>query len=78
MLCSNTNAAVTVQWYLKEEQPFASATWQMMLGAASSIMALFGVSPLIHIRPVACGQCLTCSMPSTMCPPHPGFEAGNG
>lgn len=36
---------VTVQWYLKEEQPFAAATWQMMLGAASSIMALFGVGP---------------------------------
>jgi hypothetical protein len=43
---------VTVQWYLKEEQPFASATWQMMLGAASSIMALFGVSPTYHYKSV--------------------------
>lgn len=36
--------SITVQWYLKEEQPFAAATWQMMLGLASSIMATFGVS----------------------------------
>jgi hypothetical protein len=31
--------SITVQWYTKEEQPFASATWQMMLGAASSIVS---------------------------------------
>lgn len=30
--------SITVQWYTKEEQPFASATWQMMLGLASSIV----------------------------------------
>lgn len=43
-MTDGADRAVTVQWYLKEEQPFAAATWQMMLGAASSIMAIFGVS----------------------------------
>lgn len=35
---------VTVQWYLKEEQPFVSATWQCMLGLNNCIMGLLGVS----------------------------------
>jgi hypothetical protein len=64
---------VTVQWYLKEEQPFASATWQMMLGAASSIMALFGVGPTYHY-----GSVLTGSTPSTTSPTPLASGAGNG
>ncbi|WVR03573.1 hypothetical protein IAU60_000565 [Kwoniella sp. DSM 27419] len=34
--------SVTVQWYLKEEQPFVSAVWQSMLGLSTTIMSLFG------------------------------------
>jgi sugar phosphate permease len=34
--------ALTVQWYLKEEQPFVSATWQCMLGLNGAIGGLLG------------------------------------
>ncbi|WRT63808.1 uncharacterized protein IL334_000733 [Kwoniella shivajii] len=34
--------SITVQWYLKEEQPFVSSVWQSMLGASQAIMSLFG------------------------------------
>ncbi|WWC85847.1 uncharacterized protein L201_000714 [Kwoniella dendrophila CBS 6074] len=34
--------SITVQWYLKDEQPFVSSVWQSMLGASQAIMSLFG------------------------------------
>ena len=35
---------VTVQWFLKEEQPMVQAIWQAMLGVAGVLTNLFGVS----------------------------------
>jgi hypothetical protein len=35
--------AVTVQWYLKSEQPFVQAIWQCMLGVSSIITSILGV-----------------------------------
>ncbi|WWD08936.1 hypothetical protein V865_007051 [Kwoniella europaea PYCC6329] len=32
--------SITVQWYLKDEQPFVSSVWQSMLGASSAVMSL--------------------------------------
>nr|XP_019048766.1 hypothetical protein I302_02541 [Kwoniella bestiolae CBS 10118]OCF27696.1 hypothetical protein I302_02541 [Kwoniella bestiolae CBS 10118] len=34
--------SITVQWYLKDEQPFVSSIWQSMLGSSQAIMSLFG------------------------------------
>ncbi|WWC58155.1 uncharacterized protein I303_100690 [Kwoniella dejecticola CBS 10117] len=34
--------SITVQWYLKDEQPFVSSVWQSMLGASQAVMSLFG------------------------------------
>ncbi|ORY31060.1 major facilitator superfamily domain-containing protein [Naematelia encephala] len=34
--------AITVQWYLREEQAFVSSIWQCMLGVSSAISALLG------------------------------------
>jgi MFS family permease len=32
--------AITVQWYLKEEQPVIQAIWQSMFGVASLVSSL--------------------------------------
>lgn len=33
---------VTVQWYLKEEQPLVTASWQACFAIASILMSFFG------------------------------------
>ncbi|KAL1413231.1 hypothetical protein Q8F55_000984 [Vanrija albida] len=41
--------SLTVQWYRKEEQPFVSAMWQMMLGLHSMIGGILGFA-FYHVQ----------------------------
>ncbi|OCF31218.1 hypothetical protein I316_07187 [Kwoniella heveanensis BCC8398] len=46
--------SITVQWYLKDEQPFVSSIWQSMLGLSNVIMSFFGFV-FYHIKGKASG-----------------------